>query len=194
MKNKHYSNHHNNNNNWKKNSDSYDNFYQNGNNRSFNGKNNNHSNNHNNHSYQNNFKNRGGQDFKIPQKFFHPTNAVSDEQIKSEDEAIKKFKASSQKVCCKCGQVIQDLTQAISGKTENSLMHFDCALEEVSKSESLGPGDKIAYIGQGRFGLLHFENPHDMKHFQIRKIIEWENKEEKAPFRNEMADLYSLVK
>jgi Mn2+/Fe2+ NRAMP family transporter len=41
---------------------------------------------------------------------------------------------------------------------------------------------------------FHFDNPHDQKHFQIKKIIEWENKEKKADFRNEMADLYSTVK
>lgn len=131
---------------------------------------------------------------KLHVKTFKVTKSVTDEQIRQEDEAIRNFKSSTQLICAKCGQPVQDITQAISGKTEGSVMHFDCVIQELQQSETLGPGDKITYIGQGRFGILHFDNPHDQKHFQIKKIIEWENKEKKADFRNEMADLYSTVK
>lgn len=133
-------------------------------------------------------------DFKFPVKTFRPSTMVTIEQIRSEESAINDFKANTQLVCSKCGLPIQEITQAVSGRLDGTVMHFDCVIQQLCEEEKLGDGEKITYIGQGRFGVLYFENPHDMKHFKIRKIIEWEKREEKAEFRNQMADLYSQVK
>ena len=133
----------------------------------------------------------------LPKKsLFHPSRAVlvSSEQMQQEDEAIRSFKSESHSVCPKCGQPVNDLTSAIPDKTTGNPMHFDCALEIVGEHENLGSGDKIVYIGQGRFGVVNFANPRDLKHFTIKKVIEWEEKDSRSPWRDRLSELYSQTK
>jgi hypothetical protein len=66
-------------------------------------------------------------------------------------------------------------------------------MSELEKSETVGRNEKIAYIGQGRFGILYFENPRDQRHFTIKKIIDWESREQKSEWRQEMSGLYSHI-
>jgi len=72
-------------------------------------------------------------------------------------------------------------------------VHFDCVLQFLQNTENLDPNEKITYIGQGRFGVVHFENPHDLRKFTIIRIIEWEERDKKYPWRAEIASLYSQV-
>lgn len=125
---------------------------------------------------------------------FRPHSAVSHSQIQSEDEAIRNFKNSNQPVCPICSKVINDLSSALVQKGGTAPIHFECAMEQVSASEKLGEGDKIAYIGQGRFGVLNYPNIRDVRHFSIKKIIEWEDRESRSEWRDEMAELYSQIK
>lgn len=121
-------------------------------------------------------------------------NTVTSEQIKAEDAAIVAFKNANQPVCARCGKPITDLSLAIGDRGSGTPIHFDCAVEALSKEEKLGEGDKIAYIGQGRFGVINYPNVHDVKHFTIKKIIDWEQKDERSTWRNEMSDLYSQIR
>ena len=127
-----------------------------------------------------------------PPKRFHFVSHENIEAMAKQDAAIREFKAR-QVVCPKCGKIIDDLASAISDKDSGIPIHFECAMEELSKKESVGPNERICYIGQGRFGVLYFENPHDQKHFSIRKIIEWEAHDKTFEWRNEMSGLYSQV-
>ena len=132
---------------------------------------------------------------KSPKTEFHTSaGLVTAKQLAEENKAIEDFKHSKKVLCSKCGIEINDMSSAIEGRNGEGPMHFDCALEEISKTEKLGLGDKITYIGQGRFGIVNHQNPHDMKHFTIKKIIEWESKDSKPEWRNEMAELYSRVR
>ncbi|MFA6936873.1 MAG: hypothetical protein WCQ67_01435 [Treponema sp.] len=121
-------------------------------------------------------------------------NAVSQEQIKSEDAAINAFKNTNQPICPKCGKPITDMASAIADRGSGTPIHFDCAIEALKKEEPLSEGDKITYIGQGRFGIVNFPNVHDTKHFTIKKIIDWEAKEAHSDWRNEISDLYSQIR
>ena len=125
---------------------------------------------------------------------FHSSYVLSRDQVIAEEAAIAGFKTNNRPVCEKCGQPITDMSTAIENKTSGKPIHFDCALKILSEQERVEEGDRITYIGQGRFGIVNFPNIHDMKHFSIKKIIEWENKENKPVWRNEMAELYSQVK
>ena len=147
-------------------------------------------------SHQNGKKNTSRHGFEHGSKgSYRPVRSVSFEQIKAEEEAIRAFKAEHQGyVCSVCGKNIEDLTTALTNRGNSDPIHFDCAIEILSKEEKLSEGDKITYIGQGRFGILNFPNVHDMKHFTIKKIIDWEKKEEKDEWRSAMAELYSQVK
>ena len=125
---------------------------------------------------------------------FHSSYFVSNEQIRRDEEAIRVFKSENQQVCPKCGKPILELASAITDRGSGTPIHFDCALEMLNSEENLAPGEKIAYIGQGRFGVISYANPHDTKHFTIKKIIDWEEKDKKPHWRDTMAELYSRVK
>lgn len=125
---------------------------------------------------------------------FRGRSSVSAEQMAAEDEAIRVFKSQNQPVCPRCGKVITDLATALPDHGDGVPIHFECAMDIVSDNETLGEGDKIAYIGQGRFGVLNYPNIRDVRHFTIRKIIEWESREGRAPWRDEMSELFSQVR
>ena len=149
------------------------------------------------HSNWNNQKNANQQNNKpVEQKQkvfqFNHTN-YEDENAKRERlKAIQELKAR-EVICPKCGLPINDMATAMTDKNSNVPVHFDCILSEIEKNETLGPNEKIAYIGQGRFGVLYYENMRDQRHFQIKKIIEWENKENTIEWRDEISSLYSKI-
>ena len=97
-------------------------------------------------------------------------------------------------ICEYCNQPIEDLASSIAAKESGNPAHFDCVLAKINASEKLSENEKITYIGNGKFAVVYFENPHDLRHFTIRRVIEWENREAKYEWRAEIANLYSQVK
>ncbi|MBP5588565.1 MAG: hypothetical protein J6X37_07570 [Treponema sp.] len=114
------------------------------------------------------------------------------QEIQNKEAAIREFK-SRDVVCAKCGKPIEDMTSAISD-AEGKPMHFDCVLENLKSKEKMLPGQQMTYIGNGRFAVVTFENPRDLRKFKIEKVIEYEDKSKPISWRNEMAELYSQVK
>ena len=111
---------------------------------------------------------------------------------KEKDEAIRELK-QRRVVCPVCGKDIEDMASAVVDKASGKPAHFDCILDQLQKTETLGENEKIAYIGQGRFALLRYEDPRDVKSFKIIKTIEWEERDAKLPWRSELSGLYSQV-
>ncbi|MBR5646688.1 MAG: hypothetical protein IKX23_08630 [Treponema sp.] len=127
------------------------------------------------------------------QQTVNETNKYEDESVRLErQKAISEIKAR-EVLCAKCGNPITEITSCMSDKESGKPIHFECAIGEVEKSEKLLPNEKIAYIGQGRFGILSYENPRDQRHFTIKKVIEWDDKEKKSEWREEISGLYSKV-
>ena len=126
------------------------------------------------------------------QKKFHFISHENQEAVLQKQKAIQEFK-DREVICPKCGQAITDLASAMNDKATGKPVHFECAMEQVSAGEKLGEGEKIAYIGQGRFAVLYYENIRDQRHFQIKKIIEWEERDKKPEWRDEMGGLFSQV-
>lgn len=93
--------------------------------------------------------------------------------------------------CPRCGEIIEDLASAMSDRQSGEPAHFDCVLKSLEEQEHLGADEKIVYIGGGRFGVVFFENPSDPRRFQIRRILQWEEKEKRSSWRAEVADQYS---
>jgi hypothetical protein len=87
-----------------------------------------------------------------------------------------------------CGQPITDLASAISDREGDGVFHFDCIAAKLKARETLGAGDSLTYIGGGRFGIVHHDSP---KKFTIKKIIEWDQREERVPWRKLVADYHS---
>ncbi|MDR2803571.1 MAG: hypothetical protein LBB22_04705 [Treponema sp.] len=97
-------------------------------------------------------------------------------------------------ICSYCKEPIKDLASAFSCKdNDEGAVHFDCALKRIAEMEPLEKGDSVTYIGGGRFGIVTFENPRVPGSFKIKKIIEWEQKEKRAPWRGHIADHFSLT-
>ena len=121
------------------------------------------------------------------------SNHLNQKENEEKQNAIRAFKENL--VTCEiCGEVITDIANAITNKGSGNPVHFDCVLNKLSKTEKISQNEKLAYIGQGRFAVLYFENPHEKK-FTIRKVIEWEPREaERGEWRKKMAGLFSQVK
>jgi hypothetical protein len=114
-------------------------------------------------------------------------------------------------VCPYCDKPIRELASALTDKNTGQPVHFDCVIAKIGESETLEPGDTISYIGGGRFGIVHFDGPpaerdvrgrpdapwrgpfQGPKDFRIKKILEWENKEERAEWRRIISDHFSVT-
>ncbi|MDR2745929.1 MAG: hypothetical protein LBB77_00655 [Treponema sp.] len=109
-------------------------------------------------------------------------------------------------VCPYCGKPIKDIAAAITDKATGQPVHFDCAAARIAEGETLESGDAVVYIGGGRFGIVHFPgmirdtlqgrrngDDYNTRNFQIKKILEWEDKENRAPWRKDIEDHFSVV-
>lgn len=149
---------------------------------------------HHNNNWNNQKNNSQEKPFAQKQKVFqfNKSKYENSEAEKQRQQSIVELKAR-QLTCPKCGKPIDDVSSAINDKNSGSPVHFDCIISDISSKEKLGEGEKIAYIGQGRFGVLYFENPRDQRKFTIKKIIEVEDRDTKPEWRNEISGLYSQV-
>jgi hypothetical protein len=95
--------------------------------------------------------------------------------------------------CPICGKPIRDIASAMADRLTGTPVHFDCIISRISESERMEEGDSVIYIGGGRFGIVHFHNRQDTRDFKIKKIIEWEDKGNRAEWRQSVADHYSLT-
>lgn len=145
---------------------------------------------HNNWKNQQNNKNTNVEDFSKPK--FKPSNYENSETDKERLKAIEEIK-NRENICPICNKPITDLASCLSDKKTNLPVHFECAFSEVEKNENVGENEKIAYIGQGRFGILHYDDIRDQRHFSIKKIIEWEDRDTNSSWRDEISNLYSKV-
>ena len=143
-------------------------------------------------SYSNNFQNNKENFSKYYEGSRQTLSQENNENLKKNEQAIKELKSRTV-ICPLCQKAITDVSSALSYKTSGSPVHFECVMSMLEKSETVGHNEKICYIGQGRFGILYFENPRDQRHFTIKKIIEWENRDAKFEWRDEISSLYSQV-
>lgn len=146
-----------------------------------------------NKNWNNNNEQKTQNSFVQQKKFqFNAADYADEAADKERQKAISELKAR-EIICPVCNQPITDISSCMTDKKSGQPAHFDCILQEVSKEEKLGENEKIAYIGQGRFGILYYENPRDQRHFTIKKIIEWEDRETKPEWREEISGLFSKV-
>ncbi|MDR1108100.1 MAG: hypothetical protein LBL19_03595 [Spirochaetaceae bacterium] len=95
--------------------------------------------------------------------------------------------------CPYCGKPIKDISTALTDKSSGLAVHFDCVVAKIEEHEVLEKGEVIAYIGGGRFGVVHFSHTQHSRNFTIKKILEWEDKENRADWRKTIADHYSIT-
>ena len=114
-------------------------------------------------------------------------------QQKENEEALPKVELR-QTTCEYCGNLIEDLASAMASKENGNPVHFDCVIEKIKKTEKLSEKEKIIYIGQGKFGIVEFPTPQDYKHFEIHRVIEWENRDAKFDWKDEITNAFSSIK
>jgi hypothetical protein len=95
--------------------------------------------------------------------------------------------------CAWCDKPIKDISLAISEPDTGKPVHFECVINRIIERENLESGDTVSYIGGGRFGIVHFNNPPDTRDFKIKKIFEWENKENRSDWRVTISDHFSVT-
>lgn len=95
--------------------------------------------------------------------------------------------------CPWCGKQITDITTAITDKDTGLPVHFDCVLQRIAGMETLEDNESICYIGGGRFGVLRYNNPPDIKDFSIKKIFEWELKDTNTEWRRPISEYFSIT-
>jgi diphthamide synthase subunit DPH2 len=95
--------------------------------------------------------------------------------------------------CPYCGKPIKDLAAAVADKHSDTPVHFDCIIAKIAESETLEKEDTIAYIGGGCFGILRCTGSQHKPRFTIKKVVEWEDREQRAPWRKMLSDRYSTT-
>jgi len=95
--------------------------------------------------------------------------------------------------CSWCGKPINDISAAITDKTTGNPVHFECVLARLNETEILEANDTICYIGGGRFGIVHYNNPQNIADFKIKKIFEWESKDSRSEWRREIGERFSVT-
>jgi hypothetical protein len=95
--------------------------------------------------------------------------------------------------CPWCGKQIKDIATAISDRETGRPVHFDCVLSRIGESENLETNDAVCYIGGGRFGIIHYNNPPDTRDFTIKKIFEWEMKDANNEWRRPISEYFSIT-
>jgi hypothetical protein len=93
--------------------------------------------------------------------------------------------------CPLCGKPVYDLTTAVAAvKETGEPAHFDCVLERVSAAESLGPQEKLVYLGSGSFGVVEFKDKNETA-FSVKRRIQWEKEGEKKDWRKGLSSRIS---
>jgi len=97
--------------------------------------------------------------------------------------------------CKWCGKQITDIAAAICDKETGEPVHFECVLARISEMEELEANDSVCYIGGGRFGIIHYNNPPDTRDFTIKKIYEWEAKDANvnSEWRRPISEYFSIT-
>ena len=95
--------------------------------------------------------------------------------------------------CPWCGKPIKDITSAISDKNTNLPVHFDCVIARLNETENPGDNETVCYLGGGRFGIVHYRNSHDTRNFVIKRIFEWESKDNCNEWRKTISDHFSVT-
>ncbi|HEY9054146.1 MAG TPA: hypothetical protein VIO60_04940 [Rectinemataceae bacterium] len=88
--------------------------------------------------------------------------------------------------CAYCSKPIFDLAGALADRDTGSAVHFDCALERVSATESLEPGEKIVYLGAGCFGVVAPREGNSGS-VVVKRRIRWEKEGDKPSWRKDQS-------
>jgi hypothetical protein len=92
-----------------------------------------------------------------------------------------------QPACPLCGKTVFDLSTALAANRETGEpAHFDCVLERVTSAETLGPGERLVYLGSGAFGVVESKDKGESA-FIVKRRIQWEKEGDKKDWRKALS-------
>lgn len=84
--------------------------------------------------------------------------------------------------CSICGKAVEDVYSAVT--YDSAPAHFDCIIKKVEAEETLGPKEKVWYIGKGTFAVVEVVSE-KTNEFVIKKRIDFEDPETPVEWRKE---------
>jgi len=105
------------------------------------------------------------------------------ETIADRPDRSEKIERPEPTNCPLCGKPVFDLSTAVgSDMATGAPAHFDCVLERVAAAETLGPGERLVYLGSGSFGVVEYRDKSESA-FTVKRRIQWEKEGEKKEWR-----------
>jgi len=89
-------------------------------------------------------------------------------------------------ICALCGEVVKEAASCLALPDSGDPAHFECVMKKISETEPLADGESIAYLGGGNFGII-LKNPKSPVGFEIKKKIDFENKEKIGQWRKKLS-------
>lgn len=89
--------------------------------------------------------------------------------------------------CPLSGEPIEHILSAVQDPETGRPAVLERAIERVSRNEELGENERLCYIGDGSFGVVYEERRGKNTVVEIRRRIEYENRNDKAEWRKELS-------
>jgi hypothetical protein len=89
--------------------------------------------------------------------------------------------------CPICSESIDNILTAIAHGEHAQPAHLECVIRRLAEREQLSEDEQIAYIGEGDFAVLHRPSTRGSGRTEIRRRIEYEDKNHKPEWRRELS-------
>lgn len=89
--------------------------------------------------------------------------------------------------CPISGEPIDDPYSAVEDPETGQPARLESVIRKLSESERLGPNERIAYIGQGAFGVVEERKENGKKRVTVKKRIEYESGRDPQEWRKELS-------
>lgn len=89
--------------------------------------------------------------------------------------------------CPLCGEPLKELHEAITDAESGKPAHFDCVHGRIASGQELNEGEQLCYLGSGVFGVVGYTRREGKKVMEVRKRIEYEQKDSALEWRREFS-------
>lgn len=89
--------------------------------------------------------------------------------------------------CPLSGEPIDDIYSAVADPRTGNPVRIESVVAKFTEQESLGPDERICYVGEGQFGVVRETVQNGKSVLEIVKRIPYEDHHEKQPWRKELS-------
>jgi len=95
--------------------------------------------------------------------------------------------SDSDEPCPLCGEPLKELHEAITDAESGKPAHFGCVHGRIASGQELSEGEQLCYLGSGVFGVVGYTRREGKKVMEVRKRIEYEQKDSALEWRREFS-------